>query len=460
MVVRLAFSNVTEAREPGDVSLLRPEAPAEWNDGVSPTNLREGTVEAHLGSQEKVAAVLAPDSVLLEIVQHARLATGATGAFIGLLPNHEIVCQATSGANAGKFVAYLNRDHRIVDSCIRAAALQRCHDPELSEELDTNVCRYLGARSVVIIPILDETNEKVGIFGVFSSQVDAFSSAHIIALRDLTRRIADPMAQADRGTPLSPVEASAPARSYPRKLAFFRSQLRFPQGPPTVTARRSSILIFGVFVVVLFGSWMLDRLINQRAKQTKEPSAVTSAAVYANPSFGKVGTNPVQSNRFEGSVERTPDVPTVPEPKKRPHSQQKLPDLEIENALDDESSESSAITKSSEEATAGEDSAKAAHTQSASVALIPEMVALDHVVERVKPEYPQDARAQQVQGTVTLDVLVGRDGAVESVSLVEGDGRFLAAAAEAVSKWRFTPLIRNGLPVSFRSHITLYFDWP
>src|SRR6202011_184102 len=123
-------------------------------------------------------------------------------------------------------------------SCIRAAALQRCHDPEPSEELDTNVCRYLGARSVVIITIFDETNEEVGIFGVFSSQVDSFSRAHIIALQDLTRRIADPMAQADRGTPLSPVEASAPARSYPRKLTFFRSELLFPQGPPTVTARR------------------------------------------------------------------------------------------------------------------------------------------------------------------------------------------------------------------------------
>jgi TonB family protein len=141
-----------------------------------------------------------------------------------------------------------------------------------------------------------------------------------------------------------------------------------------------------------------------------------------------------------------------------------VPDLEIQNDLDDASSESWLITKSSDEPTTEaaprESSTKAADTLSASAVLIAEAVALDHVVERVKPDYPEDAKAQHVQGTVVLDVVVGRDGQVETVSLVEGNTRFLVSAAEAVGRWRFAPLIRDGRFVRFKSHITVYFGLP
>lgn len=87
--------------------------------------------------------------------------------------------------------------------------------------------------------------------------------------------------------------------------------------------------------------------------------------------------------------------------------------------------------------------------------VIPEKTALLRVVDRVKPDYPEDAMAQNVQGAVVVDVVVSKDGEVESVKPVTGDPRLVGSAAKAVSKWHFAPLLRNGHFVTFETHITL-----
>jgi protein TonB len=92
--------------------------------------------------------------------------------------------------------------------------------------------------------------------------------------------------------------------------------------------------------------------------------------------------------------------------------------------------------------------------------VIPEAAALERVVDRVKPDYPEEAMAQQVQGAVTVDVIVGKDGHVESANSLDGDARLQPAAVKAVRKWGFAPLLRNGHFVSFETHITLHFALP
>jgi len=96
--------------------------------------------------------------------------------------------------------------------------------------------------------------------------------------------------------------------------------------------------------------------------------------------------------------------------------------------------------------------------------MIPENTALDRIAEQVKPDYPpdypEDARAKDPQATVAVDVIVGKDGQVESVAPLKGDPRLLAAAAKVVAKWRFEPLPRNHRFVRFESHITVQFASP
>lgn len=65
------------------------------------------------------------------------------------------------------------------------------------------------------------------------------------------------------------------------------------------------------------------------------------------------------------------------------------------------------------------------------------------------PAYPSIARRNGEQGTVTLRVLVARDGAPASVSVERSSGhvRLDRSALEAVKAWRFVPAREQGEPV-------------
>ena len=89
-----------------------------------------------------------------------------------------------------------------------------------------------------------------------------------------------------------------------------------------------------------------------------------------------------------------------------------------------------------------------------------EDVAEEHLLNRIEPDYPEYARTQRLQGTVILNVDVGKDGTVHSLSRVAGDSQLALLAAKAVRQWKFAPLVRNGAPVSFESQVTLSFALP
>ncbi|MFN7086904.1 MAG: energy transducer TonB [Burkholderiales bacterium] len=65
------------------------------------------------------------------------------------------------------------------------------------------------------------------------------------------------------------------------------------------------------------------------------------------------------------------------------------------------------------------------------------------------PRYPLIARRNGEQGTVTLKVLVARDGTPASVTVEKSSGssHLDAAALEAVGAWRFVPARRGAQPV-------------
>lgn len=78
-------------------------------------------------------------------------------------------------------------------------------------------------------------------------------------------------------------------------------------------------------------------------------------------------------------------------------------------------------------------------------------------LERVPPQYPAVARAARLQGTVVLDIQVNTRGEVSDVRPVSGHPLLQAAAADAVRKWRYKPMILNGRPVPVRGTVTVHF---
>jgi protein TonB len=73
-------------------------------------------------------------------------------------------------------------------------------------------------------------------------------------------------------------------------------------------------------------------------------------------------------------------------------------------------------------------------------------------LSQVPPRWPEAARRRGLSGSVTLSLLIGVDGAIQEVSVLESQppGVFDAAATEAVRQWRFSPGQYEGRPVSVR----------
>lgn len=90
-----------------------------------------------------------------------------------------------------------------------------------------------------------------------------------------------------------------------------------------------------------------------------------------------------------------------------------------------------------------------------------EPVAVQELTERAlltnQPpmNYPAGARGQQ--GTVILQVLVGRDGAVQDAKFVQGSLAFARSAIDGVRQWKFKPYIMNGRAVSVQTTLTIKF---
>ena len=69
-------------------------------------------------------------------------------------------------------------------------------------------------------------------------------------------------------------------------------------------------------------------------------------------------------------------------------------------------------------------------------------------ITAVQPRYPPSARDAGITGRVVLRVLVGVDGRVQDVQIVQGVLRLTDAAVDAVRMWTFQPALREGLPVA------------
>ncbi len=69
-------------------------------------------------------------------------------------------------------------------------------------------------------------------------------------------------------------------------------------------------------------------------------------------------------------------------------------------------------------------------------------------MRHVAPSYPPLALAARVQGSVRLECVIGEDGRVSEVVVVDGHPLLDPAAIEAVRQWRYRPTLLNGVPVS------------
>jgi protein TonB len=79
------------------------------------------------------------------------------------------------------------------------------------------------------------------------------------------------------------------------------------------------------------------------------------------------------------------------------------------------------------------------------------------LVHRVEPEYPRLAIQIHKEGRVELRAIIGTDGTIQSLQIVNGDPLFERSALDAVQQWRYRPTILNGQAVEVDTYITVIY---
>jgi TonB family protein len=79
------------------------------------------------------------------------------------------------------------------------------------------------------------------------------------------------------------------------------------------------------------------------------------------------------------------------------------------------------------------------------------------LVHKVEPTYPAEARKDNLQGIIALDIVVGRDGSVVSMRALNGPEVLARAAMDALRWWKFEPYRVNGEPAVVETTVAVEF---
>lgn len=82
------------------------------------------------------------------------------------------------------------------------------------------------------------------------------------------------------------------------------------------------------------------------------------------------------------------------------------------------------------------------------------------LIQKVNPSYPVEAVKTGLQGSVVLEALINRDGAIRDLKLVRGSFLLGQAAYKAVRQWRYQPLVVNGKAMEAQTYVTVDFRLP
>ncbi len=145
----------------------RSELLAEPTSGHESREFEPGADEWSLGTRE----------ALQPIVEEALAATGATGAALGLLTDGKMLCRATVGDPAPPLNSEVDSTSGLSGECIRSGLPVSCEDASNDSRVDPEVCRVLGIRSLLAVPIFSNFR-VVGLLEIFSPNVRAFTPLH------------------------------------------------------------------------------------------------------------------------------------------------------------------------------------------------------------------------------------------------------------------------------------------
>jgi len=144
---------------------------------------------------------LGPEPELQAILEQAMEGTRATGAAILLSTEDAVCCRASTGAPAPEVGTRLHAGISLTGRCLGTGEILLCNDTNTDRRVDPQLCREIGIRSVLVLPI-KQNAKVVGVLVVLSINPNAFDRNDATAMSKL----------ADRVLPLSSESETIPDR--------------------------------------------------------------------------------------------------------------------------------------------------------------------------------------------------------------------------------------------------------
>lgn len=80
------------------------------------------------------------------------------------------------------------------------------------------------------------------------------------------------------------------------------------------------------------------------------------------------------------------------------------------------------------------------------------------IVHKVPPVYPVEAKKEKIQGTVTLSVVINKDGSPENIKVTGGPKELQQSALDAVRQWSWQPYLLNGDPIEVLTTVNIVYS--
>jgi TonB family protein len=382
---------------------------------------------------------LALDLVLHEIVEEARISSGATGAAIALIRDGRMVCRATTGENAPDLGVSVEAASGLTGTCLKTKAIQHCEDTETDLRVDPDTCRRLGVRSMLLIPLVDAEG-TFGVLQVFSSSPNTFGEQELATLLRLADRVAEnrrPMLQnLNPAPPPGGLKFSMPDQLKPKRSDREATPNDNVFQSEPATASTNEIWTAVLFLLVIITAISLGIVVgwSNGRRATITPRV--------RPELNAVSTERTQVLTRSPAQDAASDSTATIDPSYI-HDERKsvqVPQGSLVVTVNGKVIYRSPASLRQQDP-----------TQSAS------KPGLRELIHRVEPEYPPQARAQHIEGMVVLDVEVGEEGNVAETAVVSGDPLLTGAAVQAVKQWRYQPNPGGG---AFRTRVELQFTLP
>ena len=97
------------------------------------------------------------------------------------------------------------------------------------------------------------------------------------------------------------------------------------------------------------------------------------------------------------------------------------------------------------------------HTPATSSIRLPSKFVEGNLIFKTIPQYPVIAKTVGQQGTVVLQAVISKSGAIEKLQVVSGPPMLQQAAIDAVKTWRYRPYLLNDQPVEVETTVNVIF---